>query len=106
MKKDTADSHYDIVVIGSDEVFNCAQKTWFGFSPQLYGEGLNADKVISYAASFGATTIEKLQLLGVKDDVARMLVKNFILIRFTIENLQMECYQASRCIGDLDMQIS
>lgn len=77
VKKDTADSHYDIVVIGSDEVFNCAQKTWFGFSPQLYGEGLNADKVISYAASFGATTIEKLQLLGVKDDVARMLVKNF-----------------------------
>lgn len=24
--------HYDVIVIGSDEVFNCAQKTWFGFS--------------------------------------------------------------------------
>ena len=39
--------HYDVIVIGSDEVFNCAQKTWFGFSPQLFGEGLNAGKIIS-----------------------------------------------------------
>jgi hypothetical protein len=65
--------HHDMVVIGSDEVFNCAQKTWFGFSPQLYGEGLDADKVITYAASFGATTLEKLQKLGLKEKVARML---------------------------------
>lgn len=65
--------HHDIVVIGSDEVFNCAQKTWFGFSPQLYGEGLDANKIISYAASFGSTTIDKLQEIGVRDEVARML---------------------------------
>lgn len=66
-------SHYDIVVIGSDEVFNCAQQTWFGFSPQLFGQGLNADKVITYAASFGATTLDKLRTLGVKDEVAGLL---------------------------------
>lgn len=66
-------NHYDVVVIGSDEVFNCAQKTWFGFSPQLFGDGLNADKVITYAASFGATDVTKLELLGVKDTVARLL---------------------------------
>ena len=53
-----------MIVIGSDEVFNCAQKTWFGFSRQLFGEGLNADKIITYAASFGATTVDKLQELG------------------------------------------
>lgn len=73
VKRGPREGHHDIVVIGSDEVFNCAQKTWFGFSPQLYGEGLDADKVITYAASFGATTVEKLQALGLKDEVARML---------------------------------
>lgn len=67
--------HYDVVVVGSDEVFNCAQVTWFGFSRQLFGAGLNADKVISYAGSFGATTIEKLRELGIKDVVANLLSK-------------------------------
>lgn len=67
VKPDENHTHYDIVVIGSDEVFNCAQQTWFGFSPQLFGKGINADKVITYAASFGATTLDKLQLLGVKE---------------------------------------
>lgn len=86
VKRGIACSHYDIVVIGSDEVFNCAQKTWFGFSPQLYGEGLNADKVISYAASFGATTIEKLQSMGLKDEVARMLANNFSQISVRDKN--------------------
>ena len=73
VKNGATKKHHDIVVIGSDEVFNCAQKTWFGFSPQLYGEGLDANKVITYAASFGSTTIDKLQELGVRDEVARML---------------------------------
>ena len=67
--------HYDVVVIGSDEVFNCAQVTWFGFSRQLFGEGLSAEKVISYAGSFGATTVEKLRELGIKDVVASLLSK-------------------------------
>lgn len=66
-------SHHDIVVIGSDEVFNFAQQTWFGFSPQLFGHGLNADKVITYAASFGATTVDKMEYLGLKDEVAGYL---------------------------------
>lgn len=74
--------HYDVVVIGSDEVFNCAQVTWFGFSRQLFGEGLNADKVITYAASFGATTVEKLAQLGIKEVVADLLKKiNKISVR-------------------------
>ena len=67
--------HLDTVVIGSDEVFNCAQKSWFGFSRQLFGEGLDADRVITYAASFGATTVAKLDKLGIKDTVAGLLKK-------------------------------
>ena len=86
VKKGMKAGHCDVVVIGSDEVFNCAQKTWFGFSPQLYGEGLDADKVITYAASFGATTIEKLSKLRLKDEVARMLRKNFVHLSVRDEN--------------------
>ncbi|WP_296261410.1 polysaccharide pyruvyl transferase family protein, partial [uncultured Phocaeicola sp.] len=39
----------------------------------LFGKGINADKVITYAASFGATTLDKLQLLGVKEEVEGLL---------------------------------
>lgn len=78
--------HYDVIVIGSDEVFNCAQKTWFGFSPQLFGEGLNADKVISYAGSFGATTIDILNKLGIYERVASYMNKNFSAISVRDEN--------------------
>ena len=45
VRKGKTDGHYDVVVIGSDEVFNCSQKTWFGYTQQLYGEGLDADKM-------------------------------------------------------------
>ena len=86
VKKGMTAGHYNVVVIGSDEVFNCAQKTWFGFAPQLYGEGLDADKVITYAASFGATTIEKLSKLRLKDEIAIMLKKNFVQLSVRDEN--------------------
>lgn len=86
VKKGQTEGHRDIVVIGSDEVFNCAQKTWFGFSPQLYGKCIDADKVISYAASFGATTFDILQKLGLKDEVAKLLARNFSQISVRDEN--------------------
>lgn len=74
--------HFDTVVIGSDEVFNCAQKTWFGFSKQLFGEGLDTDKTITYAASFGATTVQKLEKLKIMDTVTKLLAKlNNISVR-------------------------
>ena len=52
----------DVLIIGSDEVFNCVQDNAnVGFSPELFGYGNRAKKVISYAASFGNTTIDKLK---------------------------------------------
>jgi len=78
-------NHFDVVVIGSDEVFNIAQTTWFGFSPQLFGEGLNADRIISYAGCFGATTLKKLDELGIKNRVKNLL-KNFDAISIRDEN--------------------
>lgn len=66
----------DLLVIGSDEVFNCVQNnTNVGFSPELFGEGNNAKKLISYAASFGNTTLEKLAEYKVDGKVAGMLKK-------------------------------
>ena len=64
----------DYLVIGSDEVFNCIQKnTNVGFSPELFGAGNHADKVITYAASFGNTTLSKLQQYKKDDEVASYL---------------------------------
>lgn len=73
VSRGVTNKHFDTVVIGSDEVFNCAQKTWFGFSLQLFGQGLNANKVITYAASFGATTLQTLDKLSIKHTVAGLL---------------------------------
>lgn len=66
-------SHFDAVVIGSDEVFNFAQRVPWGFTPQLYGRVANADKVISYAASFGHTTMEDIEHYGVRNEISEAL---------------------------------
>lgn len=64
----------DLLVIGSDEVFNCVQSnTNVGFSPELFGEKNNAKRLISYAASFGNTTIERLKEYKVTSLVGKML---------------------------------
>lgn len=67
----------DVLVIGSDEVFNCVQNnTNVGFTPELFGEGNKAKKLVSYAASFGNTTLEKLEKYNVKDRISGLL-QNF-----------------------------
>ena len=43
---------YDVVVVGSDEVWNLSHP-WFGRCPLFYGDGLRAGRLVSYAASFG-----------------------------------------------------
>ncbi len=64
----------DILVIGSDEVFNCVQNnTNVGYCPELFGVNSNAKKVISYAASFGNTTAEKLEQYHVSEEVGGWL---------------------------------
>ena len=57
---DSLTSYYDVVVIGSDEVFNCFQAAPWCFSSNLFGHIPNSKKTISYAASFGHTTIEDI----------------------------------------------
>lgn len=60
----------DVLVVGSDEVFNCTQAgDVVGYSRQLFGAEHQAKKLISYAASFGATTLEKLNMYGIQNEI-------------------------------------
>ena len=64
----------DILVIGSDEVFNCVQDNAnVGFTPALFGHGSEAPRKITYAASFGNTTLDKLVQYGVDEQVGLWL---------------------------------
>ena len=64
----------DCLVIGSDEVFNCIQKNSnVGYSPELFGKDHHASRLISYAASFGNTTLEKLKKYKKIDEVGDLL---------------------------------
>lgn len=73
------------VVVGSDEVWNL-RHPWYGGAPIFYGEGLRAERVVSYAASFGSQHVsegldrhwaEKLgnfASISVRDDNSHRLV--------------------------------
>lgn len=51
---------YDLCIIGSDEVFNGMNNAPWGFTTQLFGNVPQAQRVITYAASCGFTTAERL----------------------------------------------
>lgn len=66
----------DALVIGSDEVFNCLQKNPnIGYSKQLFGKDNNAKLLISYAASFGNTTLDGLKKYNIADEIKDLLSK-------------------------------
>ena len=68
----------DVLVVGSDEVFNCLQTNpAVGYSKQLFGKYSQANKVVSYAASAGFTTVEGLEKYGIRDEVSDMLMNHF-----------------------------
>ena len=68
-----APKEFDLVVIGSDEVFNCCQRTPWGYTLQLYGRVLDAKKVVSYAGSFGHTRYEQLVQLGIDKEIGETM---------------------------------
>ena len=67
---------YETVLIGSDEVFNCTQEDtpWKG-EMFLFGDGVKSSNIICYAASFGYTTIERLQQWGLEKTVGDCLLR-------------------------------
>lgn len=80
-----ADDNYALVIIGSDEVFNCIQSVPWGFASCLYGNIDNALKISSYAASFGNTKLEDLEQYGLKEEIAQYM-NNFNSISVRDEN--------------------
>lgn len=66
---------FDLMVIGSDEVFNCCQECGAGYTPQLFGRISSeiSPRVATYAASFGFTTLSMLQEYGVAKEIAETL---------------------------------
>lgn len=62
----------DKLIIGSDEVFNCTQSSkTIGYSKDLFGYG--RQNVLTYAASFGYTTKERLKKYQIDSEVSKML---------------------------------
>jgi hypothetical protein len=76
---------YDAILIGSDEVWNF-RHPWYGSRPIFFGEGLRAERLGSYAASFGnhdagdgihpdwAGRLERFAALSVRDANSRDLI--------------------------------
>lgn len=81
------DGIFDTVVIGSDEVFNFNQKTTWGYSKMLFGNGLNAKRIISYAASYGYATIQDVHKYGLVGEMTTNL-SNFESISVRDKNSQ------------------
>lgn len=81
------DKKYDLLVIGSDEVFNVCQYTSGNFNVPwlLLGDGVNAEKIISYAASCGQTDLTSVEKDGIKDDCIHLL-NNFSSISVRDQN--------------------
>lgn len=89
----------DIAVVGSDMVFDFYE----GFNPYVYGIGVAAPKIISYAASFGYTTsellshfdhredirdgISKMAAVGVRDSNTMKLVKELVPAATTVKTI-------------------
>lgn len=79
--------NYDVVVVGSDEVWNLFHP-WYGKCSLFYGDGIKADRLISYAASFGnypaswglehgwAEKLKNFDAISVRDSNAQTIINN------------------------------
>ncbi len=66
-----AQSHTDITVVGSDEVFSLA----VGCNMMMYGHGINTNKLVAYAPSFGQTDIKRIEKYNCKELISSGLLK-------------------------------
>jgi hypothetical protein len=78
---------YDAVVVGSDEVWNLSHP-WYGGCPLFYGDGVRAERLVSYAASFGnyeaslgldetwAGKLQRFEAISVRDANSLRILKN------------------------------
>lgn len=78
---------FDLVVVGSDEVWNL-RHPWYGGCALFYGAGVRAGRLVSYAASFGnypaadglepawANRLRDFQSISVRDKNSRRIVED------------------------------
>lgn len=69
------DYHGEVMIIGSDEVFNYTQNHVFGYVPCLFGHGIAADSIIAYAASAGYATSNDVEADGMQQEISSGLAK-------------------------------
>ena len=60
----------DTMIIGSDEVFNYTQNHAFGYVPALFGHGIQAKSIISYAASAGYASVSDVEADSMADEIS------------------------------------
>lgn len=77
------DFNGDVVVVGSDEVFSLE----IGYNPCMYGHGLKAKQIISYAGSFGPTTMAEIKEKGKYESIKKGL-KSFSHLSTRDQNSQ------------------
>jgi hypothetical protein len=77
---------FDVVVVGSDEVWNLSHP-WYGGCGLFFGDGVRAGRLVSYAASFGshakleglvpwwAERLRRFEAISVRDETSRGLVR-------------------------------
>lgn len=65
----------DMVIVGSDEVFSLA----VGCNMMMYGHGVNAKRIVSYAPSFGQTDLERIRKFNCAELIASGLKKFYAL---------------------------
>ena len=75
---------FDTIVVGSDEVWNFSHP-WYGGKRLFFGDDLRADRLVSYAASFGnhpashaldegwAARLKRFDAVSVRDENSRIL---------------------------------
>lgn len=72
-KKLPNDEKFDLVIIGSDEVFHATAVSPWGFTEQLFGKVDNAERVATYAASCGQTTYEAAEKYGIVEAIGESM---------------------------------
>jgi hypothetical protein len=86
LERPSAMEPHDVVVVGSDEVWNF-RHPWYAACPIFFGEGVRAERLVSYAASFGchdASTsldpiwvgrLQRFAAIAVRDENSRRLIR-------------------------------
>lgn len=87
LNRPVLDDAYDLVVVGSDEVWNL-HHPWYGGAAAFFGHGLAGQRLVSYAASFGnqdaadrlpdewARRLELFERISVRDANSRRVIRD------------------------------